>query len=83
MHAARPQVDREIEGEDATGSGRDSRHIGRHARPVAGDQDVGSQGIAVFGDELSQARRAALLGSFQHQLEIEPEPSAAFVEHRF
>ena len=82
MHAARTQIDDEVEMVGAAGAGGDGRHVGHHARAVAADQHVGGEFVLVRGDEVAQADGAAFLAGLQHQLQIEPEFPSALREHR-
>ena len=82
MHAARTQIDHQVEVERAARAGGDGRHIRHHARSVAADQHVRLQLVPMRRNEIAQADRAAFLAGLQHQLQVEPEFSATLRQHR-
>ena len=81
MHAARAQLQHQVEMEGAARAGGDGGHGGFHARAVRGDQHVGGQFLRMGGDEIAQALRAALLGHLHHDLDVEAELAAALRQH--
>ncbi len=83
MHAARAQLQHQVEVEGAARAGGDGRDLGLDARAVAGDQHVGGEFLGVGGDELAQAGGAALLGHLQHDLHVEAELAVALRDHGF
>src|SRR5687768_12587551 len=78
--AALPGVDPHVEGDAAARAEEDSGAFGGQARPVGGDQHVGTEQVPLPRAQLTQARRAHLLAHLDQILGVEAEPAADF-EH--
>jgi len=81
MVRALPQRHPQREPRGAARAQEDRRPIGRHPRPVRGDQQVGRQVTGVLGAELAQSRRAGFLAGLDEDLQVEAEPAAPGMQH--
>ena len=79
--AALAQIDDQVDHVAAPAAEKQRRTVGRDARPVRCDQEIGlEQPILVEFAQLPQTRRTELLAHFDQELDIEPQP-AALGEH--
>ena len=77
MMPALPQIDDQVDQMAAARAEKQRRPIGRDARPVGCDQEIGlEQPVLVEFAQLSQADRAELLAHLDQELDVEPERPA-------
>src|SRR3546814_3672232 len=73
---ALPHIDDEVEVPRTTIAERDRRTVGRYARPVGCDEDIGAEICAVGFDDLADASRTVLFAGLYHELRVEAEMAA-------